>query len=410
MSLLTVLSRFTGDSVFVIRQNHSGQNELFYMRSCFLCRSYVNLDNSSFIFKRNPLKNKFSIKIDDRNRHELVSSFDLDNITKYGITNWTTSIRVFTNYFTGSSLISVNLTKWCLSGNCYINMFFANCPLLKTIVCDDWNAPELSSIYAFIEKCPKVVNITCCRWYVPKLTCFERFANNSYGLEYVELLYWDVRTLEILCDCFAGNVALVSINLTGWNAPKLRNMDNMFASCYSLTNLILQIHNTVSLLTIEGCFYSCESLEHLDLSSLCVINLRSINDAFNGCRCLKVLNLTGWAPTELRCCDRAFKDCESLVELYLGDWDTGKVDSFTECFAGCRNLRFLDISQWTFKNGVPVWGMFRECVSLYQLCCTRTVFEFLINEFVNDEFVIEDGDWEYCDSLKSAINNDAAQY
>lgn len=214
-----------------------------------------------------------------------------------------------------SSLTSLNVTGWDVSGITDMNCIFGYLNKLTTLDLSSWNVSGVTSMEAMFRYCS----------------------------------------------------GLTILNTTGWDVSHVTNMMSAFASCSGLTNLDLSHWDVSGVTDMYDMFYDCTRLRNLNVASWNVSSVTRMMNMFENCSSLTTLNVAGWDVSKVQYMSGMFDGCSGLTTLDVSSWNTASLSGTAYMFRGCRSLTALDLSGWNLYNISP-WYETEMFANMPNLC------------------------------------------
>ena len=166
-----------------------------------------------------------------------------------------------------SSLVSVDISGWDMSGCTLLNGLFAGCKSLETVKANNVVLP--SDCRDFFSNCTKLKAIT-------------------------GIAEWDTTNVKTMYGMFAHCKSLESLDISKWNTVKCADMTYMFNECSMIESINVSGISTKNVTSMGSMFSCCEKLESLDLSSWSTSNVTDMSGMLAGAGLKSLKTGPGW--------------------------------------------------------------------------------------------------------------------
>ena len=157
---------------------------------------------------------------------------DLRNVDVSGmIYAW----QIFTG--AGSSLTSLNVAGWDVSGLSNMLCMFGHLRKLTALDLSSWDVSGVTNMEEMFKNCASLTSLNTAGWDVSHVTTMENMFYSCSGLTALDLSHWNVSSVTTMSSMFSDCSRLQSLNVGTWDVSSVTNMYCMFQSCTSLTAL-----------------------------------------------------------------------------------------------------------------------------------------------------------------------------
>lgn len=310
------------------------------------------------------------------------------NVSKWNVSNVTTTEKAFANNFL---LKSLDLSNWDMS-NCENSqmMFYSDTALTSIGNTSNWNVSKITTTHSMFEGCSKLQSLNTSKWVFSNLTNADSMFSNCQVLTKLDTSNWGMGKVIYFGFLFNNCYALTSLNVSKWDTSNANNFNAMFNECVNLTNIdvsnwktsnVTQAVNTFldckkltqvavqnwdmsNVSQLSGMFAYCSGITSLDISKWNAPKLIEINNTFNGLTKCTSIKIKGMYAPNIDTCINTFLDCTSLTSLDLSGLGMSKATSFNGMFGRMSNITSINLSGWSTSNVTDTTNMFTECRKL----------------------------------------------
>ena len=176
------------------------------------------------------LKEYLKKEIEKQGKHVVIKNLDVSGIDGF--------YKLF-NQILPSTVESLDLSGWNLSGVKDIKAMFWNCKNLKSLDLSGWNTSGVKDMSFVFSNCSKIKALDVTGWKTDSVKNMRHMFNSCFDLEELDLSGWKTDNVEDMDNMFFNCTNLKSLNLSGWNVSNVCYMEYMFAYCKKLESLDL---------------------------------------------------------------------------------------------------------------------------------------------------------------------------
>ena len=167
-----------------------------------------------------------------------------------------------------TSLTSINVNNWNLTSLANMHnlaTMFSGCSLITSLSIDGWKLDDTFGFVSFLSG-SSVTSLEITNFDLSgSTTMYQMFAGCSF-LTSLNFSDWDTSNVTNMYSLFGGCSNLTSLDVSSLDTSSVTNMGAMFGGCSKLTTLDLNNFNTRNVTNMSSMFNGCSGLTTLELS------------------------------------------------------------------------------------------------------------------------------------------------
>ena len=235
-------------------------------------------------------------------------------------------------------------------------MFF-HCISLKNLDVSDWDVGKVQTFYAMFKECSALQSIKGLdNWNTASATDMSyMFASDREipnVLTTLDLSKFNTANVENFSNMFSYCTNLESITGLGkWETYSATDMSNMFSNCAKLTSIASSKPGDTPSTNVSSTSAS-ENLGNLDFSNFRTAKVKNFSNMFYGCTNLEsITGLDQWETDSATDMSNMFSDCANLESITgLDQWENPLVTNMSSMFAYDPSLQKLDLSSFDTRK------------------------------------------------------------
>ncbi|WP_225426980.1 BspA family leucine-rich repeat surface protein [Companilactobacillus kedongensis] len=276
-----------------------------------------------------------------------VPATSIENIEKLD----TSDVTNFNNFFSDSSLKSVDLSKLDMSHATTVRNIFNGCADLTDVKMKDdsgktVDTSKVTDFYGMFWGALALKNLDVSGLDTSSATTMVDMFSGDQSLQKLDVSNFNtshVTNMSSMFNNFGSDVGKVDIiGLENWDVSNVKSMDNMFDGV-NFSPAGLSTWDTSNVISMMTMFQNSKIEGELDLSNFTGDSLQSISGMFNGASLITKINLKNLKSTMMNdthnnqyyisdSIKEAFANCTALTSVDLSSFSGSKIKSFNNLF------------------------------------------------------------------------------